>query len=136
MARIETLEVPQEIAGTDLRPVVALLPVATADRHGGAVARRKGAKADTGGTDDQGGKGSVVVKGALVSLLVTHLVTAGVVVKDALSVPDHVWDTAGIPRTATVAKIALVPVAGAAAYQNDVKPKLDVAAEALEHQGG
>ncbi len=125
MARTETLEVPQEIAGTDLRPVVALLPVATADRYGGAEASESG-----------GGKGAMVVKGALASLLVTHLATAGAALRDALSVPDHVWDTAGIPRTATVAKIALVPVAGAAAYKNDVKPKLDVAGEALELQGG
>lgn len=124
MARTETLEVPQEIAGTDLRPVVALLPVATADRDGGAEAK------------GSGGKGSMVLKGALVSLLVTHLATAGTALRDALSVPDHVWDTAGIARTATVAKIALVPVAGAAAYKNDVKPKLDVAGEALDLQGG
>jgi hypothetical protein len=141
MARTETLEVPQQIAGTDLRPVVALLPVAATDRHGGAQPRRKGRKGGQGGNDDEGGKdkggkGAVVVKGALASLVVTHLVTAGVVLKEALSVPDHVWDTAGIPRTPTLAKIALLPVAGAAAYHNDVKPKLDVAAEALELQGG
>ncbi len=125
MARTQTLDVPRDVAGTDLRPVVALLPVATADEHGGAEA-----------TDSGGGKGAGVVKAAAASLVAVHLASAGLALKDALSTPDIVWDTAGISKRSTLVKIAVVPVGGAAQYQREVKPKLTVAGEALEHQGG
>jgi hypothetical protein len=125
MARTQTLDVPQEVAGTNLRPVVALLPVAAVDEHGGAEA-----------SDSGGGKGALALKGAAASLVAVHLASAGLALKDALATPDIVWDTAGIPKRSGLAKIALVPIVGATQYQREVKPKLTVAGEALEHQGG
>lgn len=125
MSRTQTLQVPQHLAGTDLRPVLTLLPVAATDRTGGAEA-----------VDAEGGAGATVVKGALGALVVAHLASAGLALKEAIATPDLVWDTAGIPKKASVAKIALVPFAGAAGYTRDIKPKLAVAADALKLQGG
>lgn len=125
MSRTQLLEVPGDVAGTQLKPVVALLPVA--------------APAATGGTEasDGGGAGLLgVVKKAAVAAAVGHVVTAGATVKDALGTPELVWDTAGISRTRTIAQIALLPGIGAQRYRADAKPKLAVAEQAVEHLGG
>ncbi len=126
MTRRQLLEVPQQVAGTDLRPVVALIPVAAHDETGGATTRDAA----------EGGREGSLVKGALAAALVGHVALAGAALKDALARPDIVWDTAGIAKQATVAKIALLPMMGSAAYTKDVKPKLEVAASALALQGG
>lgn len=125
MSRTQTLQVPQHLAGTDLRPVLTLLPVAATDATGGAEA-----------VDADGGAGGAVLKGAAGALLVAHLVAAAVALKEAAGTPDLVWDTAGIPKRASLVKIALVPFAGAAGYTRNIKPKLTVAADALKLQGG
>lgn len=127
MARTQTLQVPQHLAGTDLRPVLTLLPVPADPTAGtgGAEVRAEGS-----------GAAATLVKGALAAALIGHVASSGAALKDALGRPDHVWDTAGISRTATVTRIALVPGIGVAAYTRDVKPRLEVAAEALQLQGG
>jgi len=125
MSRTQTLQVPQHLAGTDLRPVLTLLPVAATSPHGGAEAH-----------DDGPGKGPAIAKAAIVVAVGAHLAGAGLALKQALAYDDFVWDTAGIARTPTLARIALVPVVGARAFTADVEPKLAQAAAALEHLGG
>ncbi len=124
MSRKQTLDVPQAVAGTDLRPVLTLMPVPSTGDHGGAE------------VTDSGGKGGLIVKLVLGSLLVGHLATAGLALREAISTPDIIWDTAGIARIPTIAKIALIPGLGAARFKNEVKPKLDQAAAAMKLQGG
>lgn len=126
MSRTQSLKVPQHVGGTDLRPVVALVPVPADDAHGGAEA-----------TDHRGrGKAGLLLKGALGTVLVAHLASAATALRDATSTPDLVWDTAGVAKKTGIAKIVLMPVVGPAAYTRDVKPKLDVARDALRLQGG
>lgn len=124
MSRKQTLKVPQNVAGTDLRPVLTLLPVPTTGEHGGAEA------------DEEGGKAGTIVKGLLATALVGHLVMAGLALKEAIAIPDPVWDTAGVAKTPTLVKIALVPGAGAAGFKNTVKPQLDQASQAMRLIGG
>ena len=125
MSRTQTLKVPHEVAGTDLRPVLTLMPVPTTGEHGGAEA-----------SDDGGGKVGTIIKGLIATALVGHLAVAGMALREAISTPDIIWDTAGIAKKSTITKIALVPGAGAANYKNEVKPKLDQAADAMRLQGG
>lgn len=124
MSRKQTLKVPQDAAGTDLRPVLTLMPVPTTGEHGGAEAT------------DEPGKGGLIVKALVGTVLVGHLASAAMVLREAIGTPDIIWDTAGIAKTPTIAKIALVPFVGAAGFKNTVKPKLDQAADAMRLQGG
>ncbi|QXC61111.1 hypothetical protein KSP35_22820 [Aquihabitans sp. G128] len=125
MSRTQTLQVPQHLAGTDLRPVLTLLPVAATSPHGGAEAK-----------DDGPGKGPSVARAAAVVAVGAHLAGAGLALKEALGYSDFVWDTAGIARTPWLARIALVPVVGARQFSADVKPRLEQASAAIELQGG
>ncbi|CAN5605016.1 hypothetical protein BH10ACT1_BH10ACT1_19050 [soil metagenome] len=125
MSRTQTLQVPHNLAGTDLRPVLTLLPVASTSPHGGAEAH-----------DDGPGKGPGIVKAALVVAAGAHLAVVGLTVKKALAYDDFVWDTAGIDRKRWLIKIAVFPGAGSRQFAADVEPKLAQAAEALEHLGG
>lgn len=126
MSRAQTLQVPQHVGGTDLRPVVALVPVTADDARGGAEATER----------RSGGGVALVLRGVLGAVLVAHVASAAAALRDALSTPDLVWDTAGVAKTSGIAKIVLVPVAGPAGYTRDVKPKLAVARDALRLQGG
>lgn len=126
MSRTQTLEVPQHVAGTDLRPVVALLPVAAVDGSGTELQRDRGS----------GGNVARAVKGAVALALVGHLATAGMALRDAVSRPAIAWETAGIAKTATLARIAVLPVLGPTGYTKDVKPKLELATKAMALQGG
>lgn len=125
MSRTTFLDVPADVAGTRLKPVVSLVPVAAPPGTGGAEVHERGGAGLRG-----------VVKKAAVAAAVGHVVTAGATVKDALGTPDLVWDTAGISRTRTIAQIALLPGIGAQRYRAEAKPKLAVAEQAVEHLGG
>lgn len=142
MSRNKTLQVPKHVGGTDLRPVLALVPVTADDARGGAEIagrrdsgkgrRKSGGKAGGKG----GGKAGLLLKGALGTVLVGHLATAVAALRDAAATPDLVWDTVGIAKKTALVKIALVPIAGPAAYTRDIKPKLTTASDALRLQGG
>ncbi|HEX2577681.1 MAG TPA: hypothetical protein VHK88_15115 [Aquihabitans sp.] len=104
---------------------------------GGAKGRAKGARAQrraqARAVTSSGTSGR---KRVLVAFGAAHVATVAVTLRDALAFPDPVWDTAGIPRTTTVAKVAIVPFVFAPKYRAEQKPKLHAAAEALRLQGG
>ncbi len=138
MSRTKILQLPQHVGGADLRPVLALVPVTADDARGGTeVAGRRASGKDSGKARRKGGgKAGLLLKGALGTVLVGHLATAVAALRDAAATPDLVWDTVGIAKKTALVKIAVVPIAGPAAYTRDIKPKLTTASDALRLQGG
>lgn len=126
MSRTQTLKIPTDAAGTDLRAVLTLMPVPATSEFGGLEAT----------DDDGGGSAGTVVKAFGGALLAGHLAMAAMALRDAMAFDDLVWDTAGVPKLATMAKIALVPGLGAAQFRSTVKPKLDHAQAAVHLIGG